>query len=244
LHNAEKDQNFRSIATPMKLKFLKYWENVPLLYSYAFILDHRAKMKGFFNMLELLAEHTRATYSSYYANVKTELYKLFNKYETKFGAAKSQRVAQPSAYSGKIKQAWGRIFRGRGVVGPGPSHGCSSSSSSPSSSPSTVSELLAYLDNDCVTSYEESFDILLWWRDHKLTYPVLSIMARDIMSVFVSTVSSESCFSLTCRILEERRWRLLPDHVEMLTCIKDWELGSRREQHEAEDPGLEEAFKN
>jgi hypothetical protein len=69
-------------------------------------------------------------------------------------------------------------------------------------------------------------------------------MARDIMLVFVSTVSSESCFSLTCRILEERRWRLLPDHVEMLTCIKDWELGSRREQHEAEDPGLEEAFKN
>jgi hypothetical protein len=30
----------------------------------------------------------------------------------------------------------------------------------------------------------------------------------------------------------------------MLTCIKDWELGARREQHEAEDPELEEAFKN
>jgi hypothetical protein len=30
----------------------------------------------------------------------------------------------------------------------------------------------------------------------------------------------------------------------MLTCIKDWELGARREQYEAEDPELEEAFKN
>jgi hypothetical protein len=30
----------------------------------------------------------------------------------------------------------------------------------------------------------------------------------------------------------------------MLTCIKDWELGARREQHEAEDLELEEAFKN
>ena len=29
-----------------------------------------------------------------------------------------------------------------------------------------------------------------------------------------------------------------------LTCIKDWKLGARREQHEAEDTELEEAFKN
>jgi hypothetical protein len=92
LHIAKKDQNFRSIVAPMKLKFLKYWEDIPLIYSYAFILDPRAKMKGFFNVLELLVEHTGCTYSSYYAHVKTELYKLFNKYETKFGAARSQRV--------------------------------------------------------------------------------------------------------------------------------------------------------
>ena len=84
-----------------------------------------------------------------------------------------------------------------------------------------------------------------WWRDHKLTYPILSIMARDIMSVDlkkrdimsvpVSNVSSGSCFSLTSRILEDRRRRLSPENVEMLTCIKDWELGARREQHEADD---------
>ena len=30
----------------------------------------------------------------------------------------------------------------------------------------------------------------------------------------------------------------------MLTCIKDWELGARREQHDAKDTELEEAFKN
>jgi hypothetical protein len=95
-----------------------------------------------------------------------------------------------------------------------------------------------------VTSYEDEFDILLWWRDYKLTYPILSIMARDIMSVPVSTVSSESCFSLSGKILEERRRRLLPENVEMLTYIKDWKLGARRKQHEAEDPKLEEAFKN
>ena len=37
---------------------------------------------------------------------------------------------------------------------------------------------------------------------------------------------------------------MLPEHVEMLTCIKDWEQGARREQHTPEDLDLEEAFKN
>jgi hypothetical protein len=37
---------------------------------------------------------------------------------------------------------------------------------------------------------------------------------------------------------------LKPEHVEMLTCIKDWEQGARREQHAPEDVDLEEAFKN
>ena len=125
--------------------------------------------------------------------------------------------------------------------GPGASP---SFSPSCSSSPSAASELQAYLDSDPVTDWDESFDILLWWRDHKLTYPILSIMARDVMSVPVSTVSSESCFSCTSRILEDRRRRLLPEHVEMLTCIKDWEQGAAREQHKAQDFDLEDKFKN
>jgi len=32
--------------------------------------------------------------------------------------------------------------------------------------------------------------------------------------------------------------------VEMLTCIKDWELGATREQHTLEDFDLVDAFKN
>jgi hypothetical protein len=242
LHKAKTDQNFRMIAYPMKLKFLKYWEKISLFYSYAFILDPRAKIKGFFNVLELLAQHTGSSYSLYYGDVKAELYRLFYKYEQKFGgAARTQRVSQPSAHCGKRKQAWGRIFGGPGAS---PGSGCSPSSSSTSSGSGITSELSAYLDSDPVTCYEESFDILLWWRDHKLTYLILSIMARDIMSVPVSSVSSESCFSCTARILEDRRRRLLPEHVEMLTYMKDWEQAVRREQRAPEDVDLEEAFKN
>ena len=65
LHACERDQNLLHVVYPMKLKFLKYWQDIPLLYSYAFILDRRAKMRDFFNVLQLLDEYTSSEYSSY-----------------------------------------------------------------------------------------------------------------------------------------------------------------------------------
>jgi len=69
-------------------------------------------------------------------------------------------------------------------------------------------------------------------------------MASYIMAVPVCAISLEYCFSLTGRRIEERRRRLLPETVEMLTCIKDWELGDRREQHSVDNPDLEVSFIN
>ena len=58
------------------------------------------------------------------------------------------------------------------------------------------------LDN---ASANTNCHILIWWHEHKLSYLVLSILARDVLTVPVSTISSESAFSLTGRIIEERR---------------------------------------
>jgi hypothetical protein len=43
------------------------------------------------------------------------------------------------------------------------------------------------------------------WQDHKRTFPVLSVLAKDIMTILVSTISSESAFSLSGRLLDDRR---------------------------------------
>ena len=135
----------------MKLKFFKYQQDIPLLYSFAFILDPKANLRGLFNVLQILKENTSVDYSSYYADVRTEIYKLFNKYERKFGVARTQRAAQPASHTGKKKQAWGRIFGGpgsSGVVGPSPA-----STPTPSLSASAAAcELSAYLDNDNVSA--------------------------------------------------------------------------------------------
>ena len=176
----------------------------------------------------------------------------YNKYEEKFGAVRSRTV--PQNLSGKKRSAWDEIYDDdSGSSGGGTSilHSTLNLSRDTSatallhaatSTASNASELVSYLDCDTVSQLDDSFDILRWWHEHKLTYPVLSIMAKDVLTVPVSTISSESTFSMTGRIIEERRRRLKPETVEWLTCIKDWELAEARLQHSVEDKELEEEF--
>jgi hypothetical protein len=42
-------------------------------------------------------------------------------------------------------------------------------------------ELSSYLDSDLLQKFDEDFNILNWWHEHKLSYPVLSILARDVI---------------------------------------------------------------
>jgi hypothetical protein len=91
-------------------------------------------------------------------------------------------------------------------------------------------ELSSYSDSDNVSHTDDKFNIISWWHELKLSYLVVSILARDVLSVPISTVSSESVFSTTGRILEERRRRLSPDMVEILTCVKDREAAEARIQ--------------
>jgi hypothetical protein len=64
------------------------------------------------------------------------------------------------------------------------------------------------------------------------------------MSVHVSTISSESTCSLVGRDIEERRRSLRSDLVEMISCLKDWELAAARQQHELENEELLSAFED
>jgi hypothetical protein len=104
--------------------------------------------------------------------------------------------------------------------------------------------LYPWLDSDLVSQFVDSFSILSWWHDHKRTYHVLSILAKDIMIVLVSTISSESDFSLCDKVIEECRRSLTSEHVEMLSLLKDWEQGDARQQHNMEDKELEEKMAN
>ena len=73
-----------------------------------------------------------------------------------------------------------------------------------------------------------TFDILTWWKNHQKEYPILSKMARDLLTPPVSTVPSESVFSESGRVLDERRSRLAPHTLEMLMCCTSWFYAEKR----------------
>ena len=82
-------------------------------------------------------------------------------------------------------------------------------------------ELDKYLEDDAKDDHAE-FDILNQWKLKASKYYILSCMARDILAIHISTVSSESAFSTGNRILNSFRSSLSPTTVEALIGDQNW----------------------
>ncbi|KAK2646274.1 hypothetical protein Ddye_021469 [Dipteronia dyeriana] len=89
---------------------------------------------------------------------------------------------------------------------------------SPSSYPSTSSGRQRVDDLDLVLPD--------FWKGNEHRYPELAAMARDVLSVPISTVASESAFRMGGRIVDQFRSSLLLNVAEALVCSRDWILGN------------------
>jgi hypothetical protein len=86
---------------------------------------------------------------------------------------------------------------------------------------SNDSELSRYLADKREMRSKE-FDILSYWKVNSNKYPILSLMAKDVLAVPASTVPSESAFSTGGRIIDPLRCSLSTDTVEALICAQSW----------------------
>ena len=68
-------------------------------------------------------------------------------------------------------------------------------------------------------------NILDYWRGQQARYPDLTAMARDILAIPVSTVASESAFSVGAKVIDKYRTAMKSDITEALICTKDWMFG-------------------
>ncbi|KAL2937351.1 putative AC9 transposase, partial [Bienertia sinuspersici] len=75
-------------------------------------------------------------------------------------------------------------------------------------------------------------------------FPVLARIARDILAIPASTIASESAFSAGKRVLDEKRYRLSFESIEMSVCKKDWDQaekgtqGLKEEEEDEDDPWM------
>lgn len=76
----------------------------------------------------------------------------------------------------------------------------------------------AVLDLD----YTKYLDVLQWLKNTRHKFPELSVMARDLLSIPITSVASKSSFSIDSRVLNKYRNRLLSENVEALLCSRNW----------------------
>ncbi|KAL2941002.1 putative AC transposase [Bienertia sinuspersici] len=83
----------------------------------------------------------------------------------------------------------------------------------------------SYLNSPLVPRNTESFNILEFWKSQASTFPVISRMAKDVLAVPITSVASESSFSMGGRVLTKYRSALRTDNVEAFVTTQNWLYG-------------------
>lgn len=83
-------------------------------------------------------------------------------------------------------------------------------------------EIDKYLEEESLNLMITSFDVLRWWKENSTRYMTLSLIAKDVLAIPVSTVASECAFSTSGRILDPFRSSLSPKMLEVLICTQSW----------------------
>ncbi|KAH9724210.1 BED-type domain-containing protein [Citrus sinensis] len=79
-----------------------------------------------------------------------------------------------------------------------------------------VSEVERYLSDPVEDPSNLKLNVLLWWKVNGSKYPILEKIARDVLTVPVSTVAFESAFSTGRRVIDEYWSSLTPCMIEAL----------------------------
>ncbi|KAK9674220.1 hypothetical protein RND81_12G219200 [Saponaria officinalis] len=199
------DEFIRSMALKMKSKFDVYWSKCSLSLSVAVIVDPRFKMK-------LVEYYYPKIYGDdaqeYIKEVSDGIRDLFNEYLIGSTSVSADHGVGSSA-NGGYSESRDRLKDFDKFLHE-TSHG-----------QNTVSDLEKYLEEP-VFPRNHDFNIFDWWKVHTPRYPVLSMMALDILAVPMSTVTPELAFSTGGRVLDQYRSSLSSETVQALICTQDW----------------------
>jgi len=85
------------------------------------------------------------------------------------------------------------------------------------------SELDLYLaETPLEPKFFPKLDILNYWKDRQERYLNLCRLACEVLSIPLTTVASESTFSIGAHVLNKYRTSLLPSNVQALILTQNW----------------------
>lgn len=229
------DVQMSLMAERMIRKCDKYWggksDKLNILIFVVVVFDPRYKLHYVTLALKVMYDEQTATAVA--EKVKMATFKMFNEYKNE---QSSEKVNPSQASSSLIvrdeeESAEDRakaVFRRlHSEVGGG----------------ETMTELDKYLGENIEYAKDgENFNVLTWWKINSSRFPILSVIARDLLAIPISTVSSESAFSTGGRVLDSFRSSLTPTIVEALICVDDWIGGLPLQLVMVEDLSEQEAF--
>ncbi|KAL5724555.1 hypothetical protein ACHQM5_007798 [Ranunculus cassubicifolius] len=231
-----KEPCFKPIYEAMKKKFDKYWKQVPLSLALASIMDPRYKISVLELCIDLIYPTQAQSVSSGTPPSSADSPEL----------TESQKKLK--VYTTRLNGMYEEYRQKMNGSGPGLAEGSSSlvedddivskmlSQRKDSSIQAAKSELQQYLDQPVYkVKKDEVFDVLEWWKAEEGNYPILSTLARDLLTIPVSTVPSESAFSASGRVVSKHRCSLKPNLVEALMCLRDWFMAEDGLQDEDPD---------
>ncbi|XP_038696935.1 zinc finger BED domain-containing protein DAYSLEEPER-like [Tripterygium wilfordii] len=198
-----------SIAKVMQEKVYKYLKDCSLILAVAVVMDPRFKMRLVeFSFGKIFGEEA----PTYIKSVDDGIHELFLEY-----------VALPLPLTPAYTDEGNAENNGRGEGTLLSDHGLMDFDVyiMETTSQQMKSELDQYLEESLLPRVQE-FDVLGWWKLNRLKYPTLSKMARDILTVPVSTAAPDSVFDTIDKELDQYLSSLRPETVEALVCAKDW----------------------
>ncbi|KAL6553826.1 hypothetical protein OROMI_019499 [Orobanche minor] len=215
------------MAKDMTEKFDKYWftsvgQEYNMLFAFALILDPRFK-KGVLKQCFTRLYDDEKTGADKYNDVIFKLEKLFEEYAPPVSNESAQAPAASSASPSQNSTNAGlstrkRKFQFADFVVDKPTQAAPI--------PILKSKLDLYLEDPLhIQDPDTPFNILHFWKENENKYGELSHLSRDVLTVPLTTVASESTFSIGGRVLDKWRSSLLPDNVEALITARSWLYG-------------------
>ncbi|KAL2945286.1 Zinc finger BED domain-containing protein RICESLEEPER 2 [Bienertia sinuspersici] len=84
------------------------------------------------------------------------------------------------------------------------------------------SQLHLYLEEKNI-DHNVKLDVLLWWKNNGAPrHPQLAALARDILAIPISSIPSESAFSMGKKLINPWIASLASMTIESLACYEDW----------------------